>query len=95
MQSRLAATALATIALAALAACHGNKDSAATRDAATPAATAATPVNANCPFTNKPVNARVTRTWSGKTISFCCNGCAGRWDGMSDADKSAKMATIR
>lgn len=94
MRFRFAAV-LASVAIAGLAACQGNKDSSASKDAKAPAAASATPVNANCPFTNKPVNARVTRTWSGKTISFCCNGCAGRWDSMSDADKNAKMATIR
>ena len=33
------------------------------------------PINANCPITGSPVNAKYTRTFEGRVIGFCCPNC--------------------
>ena len=50
-------------------------------------------VNTKCPISGEAVNAdSPTVDMNGQKVAFCCNNCAGRWDGMSDADKQAKLA---
>ena len=54
-------------------------------------------VNARCPLmgsTIKPekVTEALTRTFKGETVAFCCGGCPGAWDKLSEADKAAKLA---
>lgn len=38
------------------------------------------PVNATCPVTGSPVNAKYTRTFEGRVIGFCCPNCPGEFD---------------
>lgn len=53
------------------------------------------PVNAACPFTGQPVSASsVMVSYKGQNVAMCCNGCANRWAGMSDAEKEAKFASL-
>lgn len=45
--------------------------------------------NALCPFSANPVKADIkTASFQGKNVGFCCNGCAGKWDAMTDAQKT-------
>lgn len=85
----------ASLALTAmLAACNSNKSTtAASNETAIKASGAA--MNANCPFSNNPANASITRSYKGQNVGFCCNGCSGKWDKMSDADRDAKLATMK
>lgn len=51
------------------------------------------PVNANCPIMGHPIAADGgSTTWNGKTIGFCCEGCAPKFDALSDEEKAAKLA---
>ncbi len=66
-----------------------------TKPCCKPTTTTSSAVNSTCPFSGKPVNATVTVAYGEKTVAFCCPGCIGRWDGLSDADKSAKLASTK
>lgn len=51
------------------------------------------PVNAVCPGTGEPVNAKShTVAYKGRTVGFCCPGCEGKWTKKADADKDAFLA---
>ncbi len=43
-------------------------------------ASAADPVNKDCPVSGKPVKAGITSSHDGKTVGFCCNNCKGKFD---------------
>ena len=43
-------------------------------------ASAADPVNKECPVAGKPVKTGVTTTHDGKTVGFCCNNCKGKFE---------------
>jgi hypothetical protein len=57
--------------------------------------TAATLSGANnevCPLSGRPVDASVeTVSFGGEEVGFCCAGCAGRFAGMTDAEKRATL----
>jgi hypothetical protein len=63
------------------------------------AAAGAAPVqfaNTECPIMGSPINpAKVTegltRVYKGKKIAFCCGGCPGQWDKLTDAEKVARI----
>lgn len=75
-----------------------NKDQKTTSDASKPAAarvqtTAGAPVNKTCPVSGEAVPANATTvSYQGKTVGFCCDHCVDKWNKMSDAEKSAKIA---
>lgn len=52
----------------------------------------ASAVNAKCPYSGNPVNLSVTADYKGRTVAFCCAGCAGKWSKEIDADKDAMLA---
>jgi YHS domain-containing protein len=41
-------------------------------------------VNAKCPLSGKPVNAKFTFTYKGATIGFCCENCLGQFSKEPD-----------
>jgi hypothetical protein len=52
--------------------------------------------NKKCPIMGSPINpSRVaeglTRVYNGKKIAFCCGGCPGQWDKLTDAQKDARL----
>jgi hypothetical protein len=52
-------------------------------------------MNDRCPLTKEPVNKNApTATYQGKTVAFCCGGCAAKFNAMSDADKAATVASL-
>ena len=57
-------------------------------------------VNAKCPImpgsrlNPKKVTAALTRKFKGKTVGFCCAGCPGAWDRLSDAGKESKLQKV-
>ena len=57
-------------------------------------------VNDRCPImsTNKinptTVTEKLTRTYDGKKVAFCCAGCPTAWDKLSDTEKTAKLAVV-
>jgi len=50
-------------------------------------------VNTKCPYSGQPANADIASDYKGKKVAFCCNGCKGKFDKGTDADKAAKFAT--
>jgi hypothetical protein len=52
--------------------------------------------NSFCPVMGKPIEAGAqTVDFHGEKVAFCCPKCQGRWDALSDAEKSAKLAKAR
>lgn len=49
------------------------------------------PANDRCPIMGGKVNPKLTRSFEGKTVGFCCAGCFPKWDNLSDAEKKAKL----
>lgn len=53
-------------------------------------------VNTKCPMAaSNPAGSKVTREFKGEKVGFCCAGCAGKWDALSDADKAAALAKAK
>ena len=55
--------------------------------------------NVRCPIMSNPivpanVTQSLTREHKGQKVAFCCGGCPGAWDKLSDADKDAKLAAV-
>ena len=56
--------------------------------------------NVNCPImTGSKINPakvtdELTRTYKGKKVAFCCAGCPGAWDKLSDDEKDTKLAAV-
>ena len=53
-------------------------------------------VNEYCPIMGGPIDpATVTpelvRRYKGKLVAFCCSGCPGQWDKLTDEEKDAKL----
>ena len=53
-------------------------------------------VNATCPMMGSKIDPakvpeNLTRKWKGQVVGFCCGGCPGAWDKLSDADRATKL----
>ena len=46
-------------------------------------------VNPVCPMTGEAIDSASTVEYNGYTVGFCCDGCVGAWDKMSDSDRMA------
>ena len=50
--------------------------------------------NTVCPVSGEPVDAAIqTVSFQGKEIGFCCNGCVGKFNKMTDAEKAAALGS--
>lgn len=52
--------------------------------------------NTKCPIMGHPIDPKhvpenLIREYKGKKIGFCCAGCPEQWDGLSEAQKEAKL----
>lgn len=86
---------LVAAALPFLAACSNNHKAKTTRDGdwSRSAATAPGMMNSTCLISGKPVGAgSPTATHHGKTYGLCCQGCVGKFNAMSDAEKAEHIA---
>ena len=98
----LAVIVAAAVGLTVLAGCEKEQEPVATPDPAvkTPAAATPTFVNVYCPIMtdNKIDPAKVTddlvRDYRDGKVAFCCGGCPSKWDPLSDAGKTAKLAAL-
>ncbi len=57
-----------------------------------------TTVNHYCVIMNDdPVDPAVVREHKGRRVGFCCNGCIGKWNAMSDAqrDEAVRVAVAK
>jgi hypothetical protein len=78
-----------------LAGCGGQAATQRDTEAETPAAMPRT-VNRVCPIMNSPfdpakVPAHLTAEFEGQKVGFCCGGCVPAWNGLTDAEKRAKL----
>ena len=53
-------------------------------------------VNVTCPImVDSPISsdvpASLIREFQGQKVGFCCGGCPGKWDALSDSQKTAKL----
>ena len=54
-------------------------------------------VNVRCPIMASnaidpaKVTAKLTRTYKGKKVAFCCAGCPAKWDKLTDDEKHTKL----
>jgi len=56
--------------------------------------------NVRCPIMGSPINPdkvaeNLVRDYKGEKIGFCCGGCPGQWDKLTDAEKGAKLARVK
>ena len=67
-------------------------------EAATAKATPQGIVNAKCPIMGGKVDPNapegLTRIYKGQKIGFCCGGCPGTWDKLTDQQKDAKLQAV-
>ena len=71
-------------------------DQSTTQPATSAASEPAEFANVKCPIMRQRINPkRVTpdlvADFHGKKVAFCCGGCKPIWNGLSDADKQAKL----
>jgi len=57
-------------------------------------------VNTKCPMMGgeidpEKVTSDLTRQFQGQTVAFCCGGCPGMWDKLSDTEKEAKLSKVK
>ncbi len=53
-------------------------------------------VNDRCPIMGSTIEAdkvpaSLVRDYKGKRVAFCCGGCPGQWDKLSDAQKDEEL----
>ncbi len=53
--------------------------------------------NAKCPIMGSVINPEkitddLVRDFNGEKVALCCAGCPEKWDNLSDAEKTAKLA---
>jgi len=49
-------------------------------------------VNTKCPMMGGDVDPAYTTDFNGKTVGFCCKGCAGKFNKLSDTAKAELLA---
>lgn len=54
-------------------------------------------INSNCPFSGQPVGvgAPAATLDDGRTVGFCCQGCAQRWNGWDQQQQQQYIAAQR
>jgi len=55
---------------------------------------AAMPLNANCPISGDPVDAKEggSVTFKGHSIGFCCSKCVAKFNALDDAGKISALS---
>lgn len=53
-------------------------------------------VNNHCPVMGSEIDSKnvpvdLTRDFMGQKVGFCCSGCPGEWDKLSDNEKKEKL----
>jgi hypothetical protein len=81
--NKILCTLFASVALLSFGACSST---------AAKTSTSATMANTTCPVSNEALGKDAcTTTYDGKTVGFCCKNCMTKFNGMSDAEKKAKV----
>lgn len=56
----------------------------------------AAPINTRCPLNpTEPVNEDATVSFGDKTVAFCCNKCASKFEKMTDEMKTMALAKVK
>lgn len=50
--------------------------------------------NTDCPYSGNAAKADIVSAYNGMNVSFCCNGCKGRFDKADDATRAKKVAGV-
>ncbi len=89
--AKIGITVVAAIALSAgLSACSTNEQAGAHDGHGS--MTQVSAVNTKCPIMGSDVDPAVTTEYNGQTVGFCCAGCIGKFNKLSDAEKAEKLA---
>jgi uncharacterized protein YcfL len=48
-------------------------------------------MNTKCPMSGRAVTTGPTTDFKGGKVMFCCDGCKGKWAGLSDAERSERL----
>jgi hypothetical protein len=95
MRKALMIVAVAAIALVAQQVISQNHKS------DTPTSAPAQFANIKCPIMTgnaidpAKVTPALTREFNGQKVAFCCGGCPGQWDKLSDKEKQAKLDAVK
>jgi hypothetical protein len=90
---RFAVAACAACTILALGACNSDQKKTETKAEGSMAVKAD---NTVCPFSGEAVNPSVApAAYKGKHVGFCCPNCKGKFEKMSDAEKDAKVASMK
>ncbi len=86
---------IVSIVLAAtgLAACNSSSKGTGSKDTASMGV-----VNARCPMKpdcGKAPSAASSVSFKGEKVGFCCPGCIGEWNELSDQQKGERLAKVR
>ncbi len=82
--NKLLCTLFASVALLSFGACSTTSTSTTSKSAAM--------ANTTCPVSSEALGKDAcTTTYDGKTIGFCCKNCMTKFNGMTDAEKKAKV----
>lgn len=53
-------------------------------------------VNSKCPMMpDHPATTKTVVDYKGQKVGLCCAGCIKGWNGLSDADKAAKLQAAK
>ena len=79
------------LSLAFIAACEKSESQSATPTAG------ATYANANCPMMGRKIDpsavtGNLVREFEGQKVAFCCGKCPGKWDKLTNDEKTQKLA---
>ena len=89
--TRSAAVVLAVCGLGLVACKSDQKIETGTAPAAT--VQSANYVNKRCPVSGEAVSGTTTTvSYQGKGVGFCCPSCVSKWNALTDAQKSEKIA---
>ena len=56
--------------------------------------------NTHCPMMGSKIDPakvpeNLVREYRGRKVAFCCGGCPGAWDTLTDAERDAKLGAVR
>jgi len=90
--TRAAAITAIAAAAAFVAACHHDHDESMHSSTSKNTNVAMGAINDKCPISGQPVSPGEVSDYKGHTVGFCCAGCEGKWNAMTDAQKDAFVA---
>jgi hypothetical protein len=82
------------VAMLAIGGCE-NKNKTTTTTASHTASVNMGAMNDRCPLSGEPINKNApTASYNGKTVGFCCAGCASKFNAMTDQKKAELVSKV-